>query len=208
MENDTSIFEKDMSSDDGSMESMRDFEALQAVITALQPLSQDARQRVYSSAATFLNIGLSHQAPRVSAGQSISMGVGTGAYPAFSEDTSMSPKEFLLEKQPQTDVERIACIAFYLTHYRDTPHFKTLDLSKLNTEAAQPKFANAANAANNAVKTHYLVPSTKNNKQLSAMGEQFVRALPDRVAAKASMSRARPRRKTKRNKLTAKTQED
>ena len=58
----------------------------------------------------------------------------------------MSPKEFLLEKQPRTDVERIACLAFYLTHYRDTPHFKTLELSKLNTEAAQQKFANAANA--------------------------------------------------------------
>jgi len=47
----------------------------------------------------------------------------------------MSPKDFLLEKQPRTDVERIACLAYYLTHYRATPHFKTIDLSILNTEA-------------------------------------------------------------------------
>jgi len=196
-----------MSSEAEELESIRDFEALQAVIKALQPLEPDARQRVFSSVATFLNIGLSHYSPRASAVQSPTKGVASGTHPAFSEDTSMSPKEFLLEKQPRTDVERIACLAFYLTHYRDTPHFKTLDLSKLNTEAAQPKFANAANAANNAVKTHYLVPSTKGCRQLSAMGEQFVRALPDRDAAKAAMSKARPRRRLKRNKTAVKTEE-
>ena len=35
----------------------------------------------------------------------------------------MSPKDFLMEKAPNTDVERIACLAYYLTHYRSTPHF-------------------------------------------------------------------------------------
>lgn len=56
----------------------------------------------------------------------------------------MVPKEFMVQKRPRTDIERVACLGFYLTHYRDTPHFKTLDISKLNTEAAQPKFTNAA----------------------------------------------------------------
>ena len=207
MENDINPAIDTMPSEGEDFDVIRDFEALQAVIKALQPLSVDARQRVFSSAATFLNIGTTHHVPRTSAGHSPSKGVVSGTHPEFSKDTSMSPKEFLLEKQPRTDVERVACIAFYLTHYRDTPHFKTLDLSKLNTEAAQPKFANTANAANNAVKTHYLVPSTKGNKQLSALGEQFVRALPDRDAAKASMSKARPRRRLKRNKTAAKTEE-
>src|SRR6185312_8399188 len=98
------------------------------------------------------------------------------------------------EKAPVTDVERMACLAYYLTHYRDTPHFKTLDLSKLNTEAAQPKFANAANTTNNSVKRGYLVPSTKGQRQLSAAGERFVLALPDREAAKSAMMTVRPRR--------------
>ena len=110
----------------------------------------------------------------------------------------MSPKEFLLEKQPRTDVERMACLAYYLTHYRDTPHFKTLDLSKLNTESAQPKFANAANTTNNAVKRGYLVQSSKGQRQLGAAGERFVLALPDRDAARAAMAAVRPRRRTSR----------
>jgi restriction endonuclease Mrr len=129
------------------------------------------------------------------------------SYPAFSEDTSMSPKEFLLEKQPRTDVERIACLAYYLTHYRDTPHFKTLDLNKLNTEAAQPKFSNATVSANNAQKRGYLVPSTKGHRQISAAGEQFVRALPDREAAKAAMTALRPRRRNKRKSVPRRKRE-
>ena len=112
----------------------------------------------------------------------------------------MSPKAFLIEKQPRTDVERMACLAYYLTHYRDTPHFKTLDLSQLNTEAAQPKFANAANTTNNAVKRGYLVQSTKGQRQLGAAGERFVLALPDRDAAKAAMASVRPRRRVNRQK--------
>ena len=35
--------------------------------------------------------------------------------PNFSEGHEPSPKQFLLEKAPQTDVERIACLAYYLT---------------------------------------------------------------------------------------------
>jgi hypothetical protein len=119
----------------------------------------------------------------------------------------MSPKQFILEKQPRTDVERIACLGYYLTHYRETPNFKTLDLSKLNTEAAQPKFSNAANSTSNAVKTGYLVPSTRGQKQLSAAGEQFVRALPERDAAKAAMAVTRPRRRKKRSQPSANSDE-
>ena len=47
-----------------------------------------------------------------------------------------SPKDFLFRKEPNTDVERVACLAYYLTHRRGTNHFKTIDISKLNTEAA------------------------------------------------------------------------
>jgi hypothetical protein len=90
-------------------------------------------------------------------------------------------------------VERIACLAFYLTHYADMPHFKTLDLSKLNTDAAQPKFSNTAVAVENATKMGYLVPAIKAHKQLSAAGERFVQALPNRDEAKAAMSSVRSR---------------
>jgi len=175
----------------------RDLEALQAVISALQTCSPATRVRILESVATFFGIG--SPAPRAPHRDEGNGAVSPGRQrPLFSEDTSMSPKEFMLEKNPRTDVERIACLAYYLTHYRDQPHFKTLDLSKLNTDAAQPKFSNAAQAANNAVKTGYLVPSTKGNRQLSASGEQFVLALPDRVAAKAAMDAGRRRRRPRR----------
>ncbi len=112
----------------------------------------------------------------------------------------MSVKQFIMEKSPKTDVERIACLAYYLTHYRATPHFKTLDISLLNTEAAQPKFSNTAYSTNNAVKLNYLVPSAKGQRQLSALGERFVQALPDRDAAKEVLLSMRRRSRTRRKK--------
>ena len=112
--------------------------------------------------------------------------------------TELSPKQFMMEKSPQTNVERIACLAFYLTHFRDTPHFKTLDISRLNTEAAQPKFSNASMTVNDAAKAGVLVPAGKGNKQLGAVGEQFVVALPDRDAAKAILAKTRKRKARKK----------
>jgi hypothetical protein len=173
--------------------------AWQSVIAALQPLDEEARQRIVESVTTFLRIAATRPAPL--AIRDSDLGYRPQSYPAFSTDTAMSPKEFMLDKQPLTDVERVACLAYYLTHYRSVPNFKTLDLSKLNTEAAQPKFSNAANSVNNAVKRGYLVPANKGFRQLSAAGEQFVRALPDRAAAKQAMEAARPRRRSKRVRI-------
>lgn len=174
-----------------------EFGAFQQVISALKPLSEEGRRRLLDAAATLLRVstaGTHHY----SSGRHTTPTGATSAAAPFSEDTSMSAKDFLMEKQPRTDVERVACLAYFLTHYRSTPHFKTLDLSKLNTEAAQPKFSNAATSTNNAVKLGYLVPSTKGQRQLSAVGERFVRALPDREAAKATLEALRRRSKPRR----------
>jgi len=99
-------------------------------------------------------------------------------------------------------VERIACLGYYLAYYRDQIHFKTFDISKLNTEAAQTKLSNAAYAVNNATKLGYLAPAIKGMKQLSAAGEMYVEALPDRDAASAAFSHSRPKRASKRKKAT------
>lgn len=184
-----------------SPDARREVDVLQGLIAALQPLSAGARVRILDAAATFMGVRAYGSSP-------VLRSPGQGAFtsephrPSFSADLSMSPKEFMLEKQPRTDVERVACLAYYLTHYRDQPHFKTLDLSTLNTEAAQPKFSNAANSSNNAVKRGYLVPSVKGQRQLSAAGERFVLALPDRDAAKEAMTAVRPRRRNKRSRPT------
>lgn len=172
-----------------------EFNALQKIISVLQELSQDSREKLLKTVITFF--GIQTTGRRVISEESTQLSFDK-ALPSFSEDRSMSPKEFLIEKEPHTDVEKVACLAYYLTHYRDTQHFKTIDISKLNTEAAQRKFSNATKAIANAMRSGYLVPSTKGHKQLSAAGELFVQALPDRNAAREAMSKAHPRRKTSR----------
>jgi len=116
----------------------------------------------------------------------------------FSADRSPSPKAFIMEKRPQTAVERVACLAYYLTRYRDNPHFKTADISMLNTEAAQLKFSNAAMSVNDATSANYIHSVGKGKKQLSAIGEIFVQTLPDHDAAKKAMREAQPKKKKKK----------
>jgi hypothetical protein len=133
--------------------------ALTNVIAILSALDEQERQRVLSAVRTFFGIEPDDKLSRTAQ---------KPIRPDFSDDYSPTPKEFMLQKQPRTDVERIACLAYYLAHFRDMPHFKTLDLAKLNTEAAQPKFSNAAYSAKNALNQGYLAPATKGQRQLSA----------------------------------------
>ena len=171
---------------------------LARVIEDLRSLSQEEQQNLLDTVATFYK--LRSPSPCQSQPKSAAA-ISSGIAPpggGFSEARDLSPKEFVLQKQPRTDVERVACLAFYLTHYRNMPHFKTIDISKLNTEAAQSKMSNAAVAVDNATKTGYLAPATKGTKQISAPGEVFVQALPDREAARAAMERIKPRKKKSR----------
>jgi hypothetical protein len=113
----------------------------------------------------------------------------------FSNRPVLSVKDFIFEKDPGTEPERMACLAYYLTHYLETPHFKTVDLTRLNTEAAQRTFSNPAVASGNAIRDGYFVLAPKAGyKQLSAMGERFVHALPDREAAEQIRKRMGGRR--------------
>ncbi len=174
-------------------------DVLNGILSALEPLPSDERVRIINAISSYYGVSRGPDYDR--GGNGDQHGAGrerTSERVRYSEDLSISPKDFVLEKQPRTDVERIACLAFYLTNYRDTPHFKTIDLSKLNTEAAQPKFANATWAANNALKMGYLAAAAKGTRQISAAGEQFVRALPDREAARKSMDTFFKRKRTRK----------
>lgn len=180
----------------------QDFAAVSAIMETLKNLSDASRARVINTVCTFLNIGQVATKTSVSIGGATSNSfAGASDVPGhFSVDRSLTAKQFMVTKMPKTDVERVACLAFYLTHYMDTPHFKTIDISKLNTDAAQPKFSNAAKAVDNASSNGYLVQAPKGGfKQISAGGEMFVQALPDREAAKISMKNVNPK-KTNRSK--------
>ncbi len=173
-------------------ESPDDAQVLADIIAALRRLSPESRKRVLDTVGTFFgdNVVFNFGARPQSASPSAAPG-STGP----GESQAIPAKQFIADKAPRTDVERVACLAYYLTHYASTPHFKTVDLSRLNTEAAQPKFSNAAFATENATKMGYLVPAVKGHKQISAAGERFVQALPDREAAKQAMSAVRSRLK-------------
>ncbi len=180
----------------------QELEIVTYILRVFQDIPQESRRRVLETVSRFFNLRVEKTADSRTMPGSAATGAPeepSSTLPSFSEDRSITPKQFMLQKLPRTDVERVACLAYYLTHYRDTPHFKTLDLSKLNTEAAQAKFSNPTVAVDNATKQSYLVPATKGNKQLSAIGEQFVLALPDRDKARAVMGQARPRRRGKRD---------
>jgi hypothetical protein len=169
---------------------------LSKIIADLSGLPPDEQQKVLETAATFFGLRGSSQSPSQTRGTPTLTPATHPPGGGFSEVRDISPKEFIMQKQPRTDVERVACLAFYLTHYRNTPHFKTIDVSKLNTEAAQSKMSNAHVAVNNATQTGYLVPAVRGTKQISAAGEVFVQALPDREAARAAMSKVKPRKKS------------
>jgi hypothetical protein len=186
---------------------------LQQALELLSALPPQARERILHTIRAFFGLpsgqtrsGRTLSSNEVSpSDQQPELFSDTRAPGRFSDRESLTPKQFLLEKEPRTDIERVACLAFYLTHYRDTPHFKTIDISKLNTEAAQAKFSNAAYAVDNATKSGYLVPASRGHKQLSATGEQFVQALPDRARAKTVIERSRAKRHRRTRRSRART---
>ena len=169
--------------------------AIQTVIDAMLEFDKDTRIRMLRTVATFFGVDFSaHIESRDNLLSTREDGV-----PAFSNREELSPKDFLFQKKPRTDIERVACLAYYLAHHRNIAHFKTMDINKLNTEAAQIKFSNASNAVNNATQSGFLVAAAKGTKQLSAPGEKFVDHLPDHATARKVMSELNPRRRKKTN---------
>jgi hypothetical protein len=107
----------------------------------------------------------------------------------FFKARPTSAKQFILEKQPHTAIERVTCLAYFLTRFRDIREFKTADIIQLNMEAAQPKLANASSALKDAVKAGMLTSAGGGKRQIGALGELYVDALPDRAAARDAVAK-------------------
>jgi hypothetical protein len=110
-----------------------------------------------------------------------------------------SPKSFMASKRPTTDMEKVACLAYYLAQYRNTAAFKTKDLTELNIEASQQKLSNPSATARNAVTQGLLALAGSGRKQITTRGESLVNALPDGEKAKTALARhpiRKPRKKT------------
>jgi len=129
---------------------------------------------------------------------------GPGQGTEDASGASLNPKAFMAQKKPTSEIERITCLAYYLTHYRNTKAFKTRDLTKLNTEAAQPSFSNAAVFTRNADTAGYLSKAGGGTKQITYLGETVVKALPNREDVKSAIANNRVRSKRRTTKKSRK----
>ena len=179
----------------------KELEALATVLDALEPLAEDERKFVLRTTVDRLSISgvaSTDEEPK-------SPGKNNRSEPAGSESLAgVTPRDFLRRKKPTSELQRMVCLAHYLTHARNKPEFKTSDLTALNTEAAGGSFSNASATIRNATsQSRFLAPAGNGGlKQITPLGEDFVRALPDQEAAKAAIGeyRSSRRRSAKRKK--------
>jgi hypothetical protein len=124
--------------------------------------------------------------------------------PSTGGADSSTPKAFMAGKRPRTDMERITCLAYYLTHNRSASAFKTKDLTDLSIEAAQQKLSNPSATARNAVEHGFLALAGGGRKQITPRGEAVVDALPDRDKVKTALTDHRVRKPRKKRVRKAK----
>jgi hypothetical protein len=184
------------------IESSEEIRVVNDILKMLHSLEPEARRRVLATIDTFIKYDESTgtrfphlvAVPEQQKAQSQPRVEGD-----FSTDRTISAKQFLFEKKPQSDVERIACLAYYLTHYQNMLEFQTRDISLLNTEAAQRKLSNPWHAVSNAIRAGYIIRGSTGYYRLSAMGEVYIGALPDRDTAKDAIADTKPMRKQKKS---------
>jgi hypothetical protein len=165
--------------------------AMDAALKALSDLESAEQKRVLAWLVEKLNLSgfapLGSQSPQTSTQLGTQQAAGTAGMP--------SAKQFMAQKKPKTDAERITCLAYYLTHYRKIEKFKTKELTDLNKEAAGAPFSNAAVAVSNAARDSYFAPAGGGLKQITTRGEAVVEALPDREKVKAALEELPARRR-------------
>jgi hypothetical protein len=156
--------------------------AMSAAHDALAGLDPEKQRRVLVWLAQKLD--LSGAGPTTQPGSPI---LTPQLSPSSASGTLGSPKQFVAQKRPTTDTERVAVLAYFLTNARSTNEFKTKDISAVNKEAAQRAFSNSPYAVDNATKSGYLAPASKGAKQITTRGEALVDALPERARVQAAL---------------------
>lgn len=192
----------------------QELESLKTILHALEPLDETQRRFVLKTVAERMGVAAAsgfvpgsgqdrNTVVTPTGGGVVAVSVATGSGGVLDGQTA---KQFLKLKMPKTDVQRIACLAYYLTHARNQAHFKTEDLTKLNTEAGGTPLSNPSMAVANATKQNkFLGAVGQAKKQITAFGEDVVVALPSEEAVNAVLSNHRKPRKKKSKKVLAKT---
>jgi hypothetical protein len=160
--------------------------AMERAYMALEPLDKDGKDRAFRWLAETLGVETLQRS--VLAVEAVSPKAGNAIPTPRGGESQISPREFVSQKKPQSLVERVACLAYYLVHHRGTQHFKVADIVALNTEAAAHKFGNPSRDMDNADRQNgYIVSAGNGAKQLTVRGEAVVEALPDREAVKVAL---------------------
>jgi hypothetical protein len=179
----------------------QELESLKTILRALEPLDDTQRRFVLKTVAERMGVtGVllgSPNSQQLPEGGPLASAAATPVGGSASL-AGQSSKQFLKSKLPKTDVLKVACLAYYLTHAKSKPHFKTNDLTSLNTEAGGTPISNPSMAVGNATKQNKFLASVgKGNKQITALGEDVVEALPDEQALATVLAKhKKPRRKT------------
>jgi hypothetical protein len=165
---------------------LAELRAMQAAFAALAVLTETARRRAVTWLIESLGITDLRTGPPIPARQSVDTAISPTAQ--GDREGVPSPREFISRKKPQSQVERVACLAYYLSRYRNAQHLKASDIANLNTEAAGQKFGNLPRDIDNADRRNgYIVSAGKGVKQLTTRGEAIVEALPDSEAVKRAL---------------------
>lgn len=166
----------------------QELEALRAVLEALEPLEAKSREFVFKTAAERLELALDTVPPEVG-GRNATTPASNRVREPGDQPTS---KQFLREKKPTSDIQRVAVLAYYLTHYGEKETFNTQDIVQLNTDAGGTKIGNPHRAVDNATRqARILIPVAGGNKKITTHGEDLVDALPDQDAIKEVLREAR-----------------
>lgn len=85
-----------------------DFENLKLIIDCLRPLDDEGKIRLLKSAITFLRLDSAFGSVIEPSMHVVGQPNVVQQHASFSTRTEMTPKQFLLEKQPGNDIERTA----------------------------------------------------------------------------------------------------
>ncbi len=159
--------------------------ALVTVIDALESLQEEKdRQWVLQSAASKFDVTL--QVPSAGgAGTTVGLSGASGTADVRTAIEKKNVRDFIRIKKPVTDVQRVACLGYYLVHTTGQPGFTSKDVSVAHTDSGGSKI-NLTRALDNATRqSKYISNRLGREKQLTTLGEDVVNALPNQEAVKA-----------------------
>jgi len=157
-----------------------ELDAIHAVVMALEPLSEGARNRVI--AYVFNRLGLENPAPSEQVRLIDQFMPSTpGSRPRsglFAPDRFVDIRSLAAEKKPSTVQERVALVAFYLSELAPEPERKpelsATDLTKYLKQAGLPMPARARQALLDAKNAGYLDSGQRGTYKLNAVGYNLV----------------------------------